>query len=112
AETQRRMLQQHGSLLLDGTLPEHADTALANDDRERVIRAELSALRSKEREVRPFVQAGDEALKAEQQERAYERKWFEAEAKLRIAIAEGRKQVEIDALTKEAASLKKQARGG
>jgi hypothetical protein len=65
-------------------------------DREALIRAEVKALYQKH----------------EQSQRSYERRWLEAEAKLRIAFAEGRKQVEIDALTKEVSDLKAKARGG
>jgi len=43
-ETDRRMLAEHGSLLLDGTLPEKAQAAVANEAREEVIVAELKAL--------------------------------------------------------------------
>lgn len=111
-ETDRLMLEEHGSMLLDGTLQEKATAAVANDHREEIIRAELRALALRRRDVAPFVKAGQQAVDAEKAERAYERRWFEAEAKLRIAIAEGRKQVEIDALRAEVTELKAQARGG
>jgi hypothetical protein len=115
-ETNRRMLATHGSLLLDGTLHEAAQAAVANDVREDVIRAEMRALGRKQREVDPFVKAerakNRTALEQEQAEREYERRWFEAEQKLRIAIAEGHKQVEIDRLTAEVSDLKAKTRGG
>jgi diguanylate cyclase (GGDEF)-like protein len=48
-ETAGRMFQQHGSLLLDGTLGEKAQAAVANDSREEVIRKELKALHQLQR---------------------------------------------------------------
>jgi len=111
-ETDRRMLADHGSMLLDGTLQEKAQAAVANEQREKIIRAELGALGRLRRTAAPFVKAGQQAVDAEKAERDYERRWFEAEAKLRIAIAEGRKQVEIDALRAEVSDLKSKARGG
>ena len=96
AETDRRMAAEHGSMLTDGTLHEKARAARANADHDALIRAEIKALWTKH----------------EQRQRAYERRWLEAEAKLRIAIAEGRKQVKIDALTAEVQALKAKARGG
>src|SRR5262247_2179094 len=115
-ETDRRMLQSHGSILLDGTLMEQAQAASANEERETVLRAELRALLDLQRTTQPFVRA-EQRTAAEQRrqaerERAYERRWFEAEAKLRIAIAEGRKQVEIDRLEDEVDRLHALARGG
>jgi len=115
-ETDRRMIADHGALLLDGTLHEQAQAAVANEDREYVIRAELRALGALRRKVDPFVKAeraqGQDALRQQQRERDYERRWLEAEKKLEIAIAEGRKQVEIDDLKAEIADLKASARGG
>lgn len=96
AETERRMQTEHSSMLTDGTLRDRARAAVANTDRDALIRAEVKALWQKH----------------EQTQRAYERRWFEAEAKLRIAIAEGYKQVEIDTLTQVVQDLKAKARGG
>lgn len=115
-ETDRRMIAEHGSLLLDGTIHEQARAAVANEERDAVIRAELRALNQLRRTVEPFVEQaraeGAAALGAERRERAYERRWLEAESKLRIAIAEGRKQEEIDALEAEVRNLRQKARGG
>lgn len=108
-ETRARLWQQHGSTLLDGTLPEKADAAVSNDRRADVVRAELTALWAKaDPEASAAARRGDTHA---EQERAYERRWFEAEAKLRIAIAEGHKQVEIDRLRSEVQALKAQTRG-
>jgi len=111
-ETQRRMIEQHGSLLLDGTLLEEAQAAVANEDREQILRMELRALARLRALAKPALQEAAGQLRAERQERAYERRWLEAEAKLRIAFAEGRKQAEIDALAGEVADLRARARGG
>lgn len=111
-ETDRRMVAQYGDLLLDGGLADARKAASANEERETVIRAELRALQALRRQVGPFArQAATAARTEERAERDYERAWFEAEAKLRIAIAEGRKQVEIDRLTKDVARLKNKTRG-
>jgi hypothetical protein len=111
-ETQRRMIEQHGSLMLDGTLLEEAQAAVANDDREQILRMELRALARLRSLARPALREAAGQLRAERKERDYERRWFEAEAKLRIAFAEGRKQAEIDALAAEVAEFRAQARGG
>ena len=111
-ETDRRMLAEHGSLLLDGTLHEAARTAISNEDREVVIRAELRALGQLRRMAKPFVQAGEQALAAERAERAYERRWLEAERKLAIALERGQAQARIDELRAEVRHLRQKARGG
>jgi hypothetical protein len=61
-DTDRRMLAAHGSLLLDGTLLEEAQAAVANEGREQVVREELKALNKLKRTVAPFV--GDVKAKA------------------------------------------------
>jgi GNAT superfamily N-acetyltransferase len=111
-QTTARMLQEHGSMLLDGTLAEIAQAAVANEDRDSIIRAELRALAQLKRTAAPFVAAGKEEVTAERRERAYERRWIEAETKLRQAIAVGEKQVEIDRLQGEVRNLRQKARGG
>jgi len=108
-ETAQQLLHENPSILTDGSMPERAKAAWANDAALAVLRAELAALARQQRQARPFVA---QALAGAEAERAYERRWFEAEEKLKIAIAEGRKQVEIDALRKEVQQLKAQARGG
>jgi GNAT superfamily N-acetyltransferase len=118
--TQRKMLEEHGSILLDGTLMDHAQASVSNEDREMVIRKEMRALGQLRRRVAPFVEQGKRAERAagaatqaaSEKERAYERRWFEAEAKLRVAIATGEQQVIIDQLTDEVNNLRQKARGG
>jgi hypothetical protein len=96
AETDRRMLAAHPSILTDGALRDRARAAVANTDRDALIRAEIAA-----------------AVKhSERAQRSYERRWLEAEAKLRIAHEKGYQQVVIDKLTKEVQELKAKARGG
>lgn len=111
-EVTKRMIQEYGSIMLDGSLHDQAQTAIANEDREIVLRAELKALGKLRRLVAPFISQEREKVKANDKERAYERRWLEAEAKLRVAIAEGKKQVEIDALRGEVMNLRAKARGG
>ncbi|MCX6539237.1 MAG: hypothetical protein NT151_09955 [Acidobacteria bacterium] len=111
-EANRRMLQQHGSLLLDGSLHEKAQAAVANESREQVVRQELRALAKLKRIATPFERAGKAAVADAETARAYERRWFEAEAKLRIAIAEGRKQTEIDELQDELQAAREKTQSG
>lgn len=111
-ETSQRMLAEHGSLLLDGSLHEKAREAIATEERETVIRAELRALAHLRTIAAPFVKAGEERVAAEREERAYERRWMDAERKLDVAIAKKEKQVEIDKLREEVKRLRSQARGG
>lgn len=108
-ETDRRMLMEHGSLLLDGTLHEKAEQALSDESRDTVIRDELRMLA---RLLEQTKAVEKEVQRDERAERNYERRWFEAETRLRIAIAEGRKQVEIDRLELEVSKLKAVARSG
>jgi GGDEF domain-containing protein len=128
-QTAQRMHAEYGSTLTDGTLPAEAQAAVLNDGREEIIRAELHALeqlqrratrgpvaaaRAEERQAgrtaqRDAVAAarkeGADALAAEKKERAYERRWFEAESRLRIAMQRGYDQVKIDALRDEVEGL-------
>jgi len=68
AETDRVMRERHGDMLTDGTISDEAMLALHNSQREKVIAAELRALRRKQREVRPFVQL--ERQRAREERRA------------------------------------------
>lgn len=113
AETEKRMLAENGSILLDGTLAEKARAALANDDREQIVKSELRALGKLRRLAKPIADAAVRtALAGERAERAYERRWFEAEAKLRVAVAKKAKQEVIDGLKAEVSNLRAKARGG
>jgi GNAT superfamily N-acetyltransferase len=110
--TEQRMLAEHGSLLLDGGLHDAAQAAISNEDRDAIVRAELRALGKLRRVVAPFQRQADQQLNEERAERAYERRWLEAEARLRVAIAEGTKDVEIEQLRDEVMNLRRKARGG
>ena len=68
AEADRVMKERHGDMLTDGSITDEAIAVLHNEHREKVLAAELRALRRKQREVRPFVQA--EREKARQERRA------------------------------------------
>lgn len=57
AETDVRMRETYGDLMTDGTIADEAKIALHNAERENVLMSELRALRRKQREVAPFVQA-------------------------------------------------------
>jgi hypothetical protein len=56
AESDRVMQERHGDMLTDGTISDEAKIALHNGQREKVLAAELRALRRKQREVAPFIQ--------------------------------------------------------
>ncbi len=105
-ETDARMKAKHGDILVDGSLVDVAREAVQNDYRGDVLRAEHLALARKRAEVKPFV---DQAVEEANKERAYERDWKEAEAQLRIAMAEGRKQAEIDKIKADVKRLRNKA---
>lgn len=112
ARTEQRMLAEHGSILLDGTLQAQAQAAIANEDRDAIVRAEMRALGQLRRTLAPAQKQAAEDLQAERAERDYERRWLEAEKKLEVAIARGEKDVEIEALRIEVQNLRRKARGG
>jgi hypothetical protein len=67
AETDHRMTRDYGDPLIDGTLHDKARAAVMNEDRVKIIEAELAALNKKRREVSPFLKAqAAEAKTAEQ----------------------------------------------
>jgi len=117
AETDIRMRKEYGDKLTDGTIAEDAMSAVHSDERAKVLRAELAAIRKKQREVKPYVDAAKDQGKEEQarlqKEREYERRWFEAETRMRIAVERGAAQGEIDRLraeVKTAAALRRVSR--
>jgi hypothetical protein len=57
AETDKRMEERYGSMLLDGTIQAEATEAVLSDHRYKVIDAEIKALRKRVREVKPYVKA-------------------------------------------------------
>jgi hypothetical protein len=105
AETTVRMRQTYGDMLNDGTIADEALQAIHSDYSAQVLRAELRALKRKQREVSPFVKAeaekGADALKREKDEREYERRWLDAENKLKLAIEKGAADEEIRKLREE-----------
>lgn len=110
--TEQRMLAEHGSLLLDGSLHDAAQTAISNEDRDVIVRAELRALANLRRVAKPFQQQAEQQRREQQREFDYERRWMDAEKNLEVAIARGEKQAEIDALQDEVMNLRRKARGG
>ena len=60
-ETDIRMNAKFGNMLEDGTLRDEARRAVMNDDRAKVIEAEIKALNKKAREVSKFTKAKDKA---------------------------------------------------
>lgn len=109
AETDARMREQYPDPLTDGTVAEQARAAVHNDERSKVIHAEMRALAKKRREVAPFVQA--ERDRAER-EANYAARWADAERKLAVAIQKGEDQAIIDRLNSELKSLKAHSRHG
>lgn len=73
AEADRVMQERHGDLMTDGSIADEAKIALHNTQREKVLAAELRALRRKQREIRPF-------LAVERQRQAGERRAARAAA--------------------------------
>ncbi len=114
-ETTRRLAEAHPGMLADGTLYDRAKAAVASEARDQVIRDETRRLNAKRRQVAPFVdrarRKGETPEQFAERERAYERRYLEAEAKLRIAMAEGRKQAEVDRLRAELRGIKAERRG-
>ncbi len=69
AETDQRMAERHGDLMLDGNIADAAREALHNDKRAEVLAIELRALKRKIREVSPFVRQAVGEAKAEAKEK-------------------------------------------
>jgi hypothetical protein len=109
-ETDRRMEEQHGHMD-PMKIAQEALSAVHNDYEATLLREELKAINKKRREVKPFTDAekkqGKEDLQDEKAERRYERRWMDAEAKLKVAEAKAAGKEEIDALKEEIRSNKK-----
>jgi hypothetical protein len=109
AETDRRMEEVHGKMN-SAEIAEEAINAVFNDDQAKLLREELKAINRKRRDVKPFTDVvkgeGKAALSREKAEREYERRWFEAEKALALAIEKGVASVEIDRLKGESERLK------
>jgi len=115
-ETDRIMADRHGDKLATGQLEALAREAVDSDHQADLLEAEQRALARKRREVGPFVEAeraaGRRELQEERAERDYERRWFEAEANLRLAIERGAKQADLDELRRRAEATKAELRAG
>jgi len=69
AETDKRMAERYGDMMLDGTMADAAKEALHNEHRESILAIELRALKRKANEVAPFVKVERDKAKAQQAER-------------------------------------------
>lgn len=67
AEADRRMVERHGDMRVDGTIADEAKISMHNEQRAKLLMAELRALRRKQREVAPFVQVERDKAKAARQ---------------------------------------------
>ena len=115
AEADRRMKERHGDLMENiAARAEEAMTAVHNDQTGDVLRAELRAIRRKQREVKGFVDAVKEEaeteLERERREREYERRYLEAEKKLAVAIERGAKEEELRRLREEVKKAREEER--
>lgn len=89
AETDAKMLEEHGDLRLDGSIVEAAKEAVQNDERIKVVQAELIALRRLQRESKPVVTKatreaaaeGQAKVEAEKADRAVEKAVDKAQRK-------------------------------
>ena len=96
AETDARMRERFGDMLTDGTLADKAMAAVHNDKQADVMRAELLALRRKQREVKPFVNAAvRDAVGQAKADAAMAARWADAE---RNTAADQQRQARNDAL--------------
>ncbi len=96
AETDARMRERFGDMLTDGTLADKAMAAVHNDKQADVMRAELLALRRKQREVKPFVNAAvRDAVGQAKADGAMAARWADAE---RNTAADEQRQARNDAL--------------
>ena len=68
AETDVRMRELYGDMMLDGSIADEAMNSVHSDQRGKVLQAELRALRKKQREVSPFVQAARKEQKEAERE--------------------------------------------
>ena len=57
AESDRLMREKHGDMMMDGTIYEEVKKAVHNDLSGKIAEMELTALRKKAREVKPFIKA-------------------------------------------------------
>ena len=93
ARTKEIMAQRHGDALIDGTLNQKAMDAMHNEQRLKVLRMELRALRQKVAEVEPFLEPLQEQIKQDKKERAYENRFRDAEQRERMAQARAATEV-------------------
>jgi hypothetical protein len=91
------MREIYGDLLNDGSIADEAMNAVHSDQQGQVLRAEMRALKRKQREVAPYVKAAKkEAEKQGKADAAATARWIEAERNTEIA-AERQARLEMEA---------------
>lgn len=106
SEVEQRLKKQFGDMKTDGELDQSAKDAVLNEHRDVIIIAEIRALKAKQRSVaKAIAQREREVMKEATKERAYERRFFEAEKNLAVAMAEGKAKAEIEKLQDTLADL-------
>jgi len=68
AETDQRMAERYGDMMLDGSMADEAKAALHNEHRADILAIELRALKRKAKEVAPFVRQAVGEAKSEAKE--------------------------------------------
>lgn len=83
------MKGRHGDIRTDGSIAARAQEALHNEQRAKVIRMEMAALRRKKKEFKPVVDLANDAADQAGKEKSYEERWRDAEDNTRQAGARG-----------------------
>lgn len=113
AEAKKRMIEEHGDILTDGTIADEATAALHNEERAHILRTELMALHKKQHDVAPFVkiekQTAAKVSEFAAREREYERRWLEAEKNLALEMERGIADERVREVKTEIANLKEEA---
>lgn len=109
-ETDAKMKELHGDLLVDSGIVDAAREAVQNGERVKVIEAELRVLSHLRAMAAPAVaeqarQAADAAKQAGRQQE-YQKRWQDAETALLVAMQKGEDQAIIDRMRAELVALK------
>lgn len=103
ARVKQIMAERHGDTLVDGTIAKKAMEAMHNEQRLKVLRMELRALKGKVDEVKPFTEPLKEQIKQGERDRAYENRFRDAEEAARRAQARQATETASPALYRESA---------
>lgn len=109
AETDQRMAERHGDMMLDGTMADAAKAALHNEKRADMLAIELRALKRKAKEVAPFVRQAVGEVKAESKEKVAA---AQAETKDAMAKAKAEQSARIAATDVPAPAVFRRAAAG